>query len=139
MSEAVLISIRPQYVDAILSGQKRVEFRKVRFRRPVDQLVVYATAPVSAVVAVIKIAEVIQDTPSNIWMQYADVGAINEDAFWTYYGLRSVAIAFEIASVYQLPHASCLSELLPGTRPPQSFKYIPSELALRLMEAHSDA
>ncbi|MCW5940059.1 MAG: ASCH domain-containing protein [Fimbriimonadaceae bacterium] len=127
MPEAALISIHPRYVDAILSGEKRVEFRKVPFRRPVDRLIVYATAPVSAIVAIIEVGDMVHDTPSNLWELYADIGAIHEDDFWAYYQGRSLALAVEIADVRRLPRAVELVDVLPEARPPQSFRYVSYE------------
>ncbi len=42
-----LLSIRPQYADAIFRGEKRFEFRRAMFRKEVDVVVVYTTSPVS--------------------------------------------------------------------------------------------
>jgi predicted transcriptional regulator len=39
------MSIHPQYADAILRGDKTVEFRKRGFSHPVSHVLIYATAP----------------------------------------------------------------------------------------------
>ncbi len=41
-----LMSIHPQYANAIVEGTKRVEFRKRPLARNVTHVIVYATAPV---------------------------------------------------------------------------------------------
>lgn len=49
----VLLSIHPEFADAILDGEKRWEYRKVApTRGPPYRIVLYATAPVKAAVGV---------------------------------------------------------------------------------------
>ncbi|MGE4714260.1 ASCH domain-containing protein [Bifidobacterium breve] len=63
-----ILSIRPEYVDRILSGEKKYEFRKRIFKREdVDTIVIYSTSPCCRVVAEASIAEIIQDSPERIW------------------------------------------------------------------------
>ena len=45
-----VMSIHPRYAEAILSGQKRVEFRKRRLAPDVTTVLVYATQPVGVLV-----------------------------------------------------------------------------------------
>ncbi|MDD8572078.1 ASCH domain-containing protein, partial [Escherichia coli] len=47
----VLLSIKPEYAESILSGKKKYEFRKNIFRnKNVDTIVIYATMPVGKVI-----------------------------------------------------------------------------------------
>lgn len=136
--DAVLVSIHPRYAEAILAGQKRTEFRKVRFKREVSKLLIYATAPISAVVAIVDISGLIEDSPAKIWERYASVGGIAEEDFFRYYDNCESAVAIEIANVVILGSGIKLHSLLPGTRPPQSFCYLPAhvlEAALRSSSA----
>ena len=51
----ILISINPEYVNEILSGRKKYEYRKVKAKKDnVDKMIIYATAPVMKVVAEIE-------------------------------------------------------------------------------------
>lgn len=47
LSTNILLSVFPEYVDRILSGEKRFEFRKHIPVEVVDHIVFYATAPVA--------------------------------------------------------------------------------------------
>jgi len=47
----ILISINPEYVEKILSGEKKYEFRKINPKRKIDALVIYQTYPLMRVVA----------------------------------------------------------------------------------------
>ena len=41
----MLLSIKPEYVNKIISGKKKYEFRKFHCREGIDTIVIYATAP----------------------------------------------------------------------------------------------
>lgn len=124
-----LMSIRPPFADAILDGRKRVEFRRSRFGRDVSMVVVYATRPVSAVVAVFSVGGITAGPPSCLWEQFHSVGAIDREAFDSYYRGARQAFAIGIETVFVLPQALPLDSLRVGLRPPQSYCYLePSEL-----------
>lgn len=46
----VLLSIKPKYVDEILSGAKRYEFRRVIFRKSVETIYIYCNSSVKRIV-----------------------------------------------------------------------------------------
>lgn len=129
-SAVALLSIRPRYADAIMSGHKRVEFRKQPFARPVEHVVIYATAPVRRIVGTFRVAECDLAEPAELWRRYGDVGGIERADFERYYGQRSsgVAIAIEGSPTpLDLP-----LDALGHVRPPQSFVYLTGEMANRI-------
>ncbi len=68
----VLLSIKPEFVEKILDGTKKFEFRKGIFKNPdVKSVVIYSTMPVGMIVAEFDIADVIEDKPSNVWKKPA--------------------------------------------------------------------
>jgi predicted transcriptional regulator len=134
MPGAVLISIYPRYAEAIRRGEKQVEFRKVRFKRPIKHLVVYATAPVSAVVAVAEVAGMDEGSPATIWEQWSDVGSITRDDFFAYFEGSDCAVAIELGQVRDLAADVDLQLLFPGRRAPQSFAYLREDETTRALE-----
>ena len=56
----MLLSINPEHVENILNGTKQYEFRKVRCKSDVDQIIIYATAPQKIVVAKAEVEEIIE-------------------------------------------------------------------------------
>lgn len=136
--EAVLVAIKPRFAEAIVNGDKRVEFRKVRFRREITHVVLYASSPISRVVAIVDVANLVHASPEELWERFSEVGQISEAEFREYYGPSQEAVGIELATVIQFAEGVRLSQLLPGTRPPQSFRYLSREtlaLALELAEA----
>ena len=45
----VLMSIKPKYVEKILSGEKKYEYRKTLLKKDVESILVYSTSPVKKV------------------------------------------------------------------------------------------
>ena len=67
---AVLLSIRPDYVELISGGVKRVEFRRRPFARDVARIVIYATGPVKKLVGFCEAEKLVEDTPAARWARY---------------------------------------------------------------------
>ena len=114
-----IISIKPQYVEEILAGRKRFEFRKAVFARPVGKVYIYASAPVSKVVGEFKPAEILQGEPAEIWKKTEAYSGITKTYFDTYFEGRKIAYAIKIQNlqIYKEPKE------LPF-QAPQSYRYI---------------
>ena len=121
-----MLSIKPEYVDRILKGEKTYEFRRRIFRRhDVDTIVIYATSPKSAVVAEATIGGILEETAEGIWEQTHDHGGIDEDGFMDYFKGSDIAYAIELSQVTRFPEPIPLSDYAPEVKaPPQSFVYI---------------
>ena len=52
----VILSIKPEFVEKIFSGEKQYEYRKVLFKQKVDTVYIYASRPISKIVGEFKIA-----------------------------------------------------------------------------------
>lgn len=63
----VLISIHPVFATAIVEGRKRVEFRRRWTQRQTDVAVIYSTAPVQKIVAIVEIKQVVRAKKSQLW------------------------------------------------------------------------
>lgn len=117
------MSIRPRYADAIFSGEKRFEFRRAIFRRPVNVVVVYTTSPVSRVVGEFDIESIISDTIEGLWLRTKHCAGIDRKRFFSYFAGRKVGHAIAIGSVRRYRQTLDLSSNF-GVRPPQSFLYL---------------
>lgn len=121
-----LVSIRPEYVERILSGEKTYEYRRRIFKRPqVDTLVIYATMPVGKVVAEAGITGVLESSPEDIWEKTSRHAGISEDRFKAYFHGCGTAYAIGLGDVHAFARPLTLAEYAPGiVRAPQSFVYI---------------
>lgn len=67
MADAILISIQPEYAEKILSGEKTFEFRRRTAQRPVGLMVIYASAPISAVVGYAQVDDILSLPLTKLW------------------------------------------------------------------------
>lgn len=125
----VLMSIHPEFADAIMRGDKTVEFRRRPIGSDVTHVIVYATAPVSAVVAAFSVAGQEVDTPGRLWRKFSRVAGISRRRFFDYYEERETGAGIRVGDVF-IPDAPLkLAESLGVSRPPQSYQYIPPQVA----------
>lgn len=120
----ILISIKPQYVNEILSGRKKYEYRKVKAKKDnVDKMIVYATALIMKVVAEIEILNILEDAPNLVWEHTKKYSGISKSFYDKYYENRDIAIAYQLGKIKKYDEPKELSEL--GILySPQSFVYI---------------
>ena len=64
----ILLSIKPEFVEKIISGEKKFEFRKTLPKREgVTTVVVYSTMPVGRVIGEFKVKDTLSNTPESLW------------------------------------------------------------------------
>lgn len=121
----VLLSIKPEFVEKILDGSKRFEFRKNVFKnKNVKSIVVYSTMPVGKVVAEFDIEHILMDAPEAVWEKTADFSGISRSFFDEYFTGRDRAVAIGIGEVRQYERPMDLIELGIGSTAPQSYRYL---------------
>ena len=121
----VLMSIKPEFVDRIISGEKSYEFRRVLYKRnDISRIVVYASSPVCRIVGEIEVASLITDTPENLWQKTKDKAGISEQFFFSYFSGRDKANAIEVKAFHPYKEQVKLKDKYPSLVPPQSFCYI---------------
>ncbi len=120
---SILMSIKPEFVRRIMSGQKVYEFRKRACKRNIDKIYIYSTVPVRKVVGEAKVESVLVDSPAQLW-KITQLGAgIDKIFFDLYFQDKSEAVAYKLTSVIEYDCPKSLSEL--GVKvAPQSFQYI---------------
>ncbi len=121
---AALMSIRPPFARAILEGTKLVEFRKRRLAEDIDRVVIYTTSPVQAIVGEFRVQEQITASPSELWRRYSKIAGIDRASFFEYFAGTADAVGILIEHVTRYERSQSLEEFDPGSRAPQSFRYI---------------
>lgn len=119
------MSIKPQFVEQIIKGTKRYEFRKAIYKRTdIDTIVVYASSPVCRVVGEFKVDEILCEPPETLWQHTHDSAGITREFFDRYFDKRDKAYAIRIKSFLPYENPTKLTEAFPGKVPPQSFCYL---------------
>lgn len=129
-----LLSIRPQYVQSIISGEKRVEFRRKKFSKSVKYIVIYTTHPIKKITAFFRVSYITQASPTEIWNKYYHIGGIEEQTFLKYYKGLTQAVAIGIDSLRVLSTPVSLDKIFGKISPPQSYIYIREDLFEKLYE-----
>ena len=119
----MLLSINPEHVDNILQGNKKVEFRKVKCKTDVEQIVIYSTSPVMQVVAEATVEEIITGNVLEVWHLTKAFAGISYNFYRRYYKGKKTAIAYKLSEVNQYPEPKKLSDF-GVSYPPQSFLYL---------------
>lgn len=123
---AALISIHPNYAEKILSGEKRVEFRRSWAAKQVDFLVIYATSPVQRIVAVAQLGQVMRGTRTQLWeLARNGGGGISRRKLFAYMEGKKQGVALELLQTINIVEGISPQTLFGNEfRPPQSFRYL---------------
>ncbi|MGO4443460.1 ASCH domain-containing protein [Mycobacterium sp. 2YAF39] len=133
-----LLSVHAEYADALVTGQKTVEFRKRPLAPDVTHVALYATHPVARVVAVFTVREQVIDSPQRLWRQFSKVAGISKVKFLDYYDGCSRGVGIRVGDLVSLDRHVTLQEAFGISRPPQSFQYFgPHQAGSRLAEIFS--
>lgn len=122
-SNAAIFAIRPEYAKSILDGTKKYEYRKVACKKPIEKMLIYATAPIMQVVGEADIREVLVDDPEEIWNRTNEFSGITKDFFDTYYKGRNKAVAYKVENVEKYIRPKTLEDF-GVSYTPQSFVYL---------------
>lgn len=125
-STIALFAIHPEFAERILSGQKKVEFRKRRPKENISHVLVYATSPLKKVLGYFHIEHVDEGSPDEIWSRYGHIGGIEESAFDAYFADSDVSVAIVIKEAKSFDEPVGLECLNGPKAPPQSFQYLPT-------------
>lgn len=121
--QKMLLSINPEHVKNIMSGKKKVEYRRVRCKRNIDAIIIYSTSPEKKIIGEVEVKNIIEGTLEEIWNLTKDIGCISYDFFKKYYFGKNEAVVYELGELELYSKPKELSEY--GIkRAPQSYMYI---------------
>ena len=119
----ILMSIKPEYVDKIFSGEKKYEYRKRKCKEKIDTIIVYSSSPIQKVVGELKIKQVLYDKKSIIWNKTNRYSGITKIKYDKYYENCDNAVAYEIEKAILYDKPKDLKDFNIRTAP-QSYVYI---------------
>jgi predicted transcriptional regulator len=125
MSPSLLLSVKPEFAERLLRGEKTIEIRR-RFhpRWRGSRIAIYASSPERALVGEATIGTVKAASPEEIWDRYGDQMGCSRNEFLAYAGEKEEVFAIQLGEV--TPYASrmplCQVEYLleEDLNPPQS-------------------
>ena len=119
----ILISIKPEFVQSIINGTKKFEYRTKVAKQNINSLIIYSTYPEMKVVAEVEVVKVLKLSPKDLWKETKNKSGITEIFFNSYFMDRQVAYAYQLGEVNVYKKPKPLLEI--GVKSaPQSFIYI---------------
>ena len=120
----ILMPINPEYVDEILAGRKKYEYRKIKAKRTnIDKMIIYSTSPVMKVVAEVEIKGILQENPEQLWELTKNYSGVTKEFYNQYYKNKNIAIAYELGKIVKYEKPKDLIDI--GiSYIPQSFVYM---------------
>jgi predicted transcriptional regulator len=123
----LLMSLRPRFAHAILSGEKTVELRRIRVSAsPGTTIIIYASAPIMSVVGVARLAAVDIARPATLWRKHRTRLGLARSEFYEYLAGSEFGCALSIADPQALPDPYTLAWLRAHAQfqPPQSYRFL---------------
>lgn len=101
MDKKCIMSIKPKYYNMIISGLKKVEYRKVvpDFSKVDNKIYFYVSNPIKNICAIAYVDEVFSSSPDEVWNQTKDIGGIDKEDFFAYCGDKQKVSAIYIKEV----------------------------------------
>ena len=126
----LFIAVKPEYANRLISGEKDIELRKMRPHiQQGDYVIIYASAPVKAVLGFGKVKNIIECSPEEMWNKnFSRLGIKKQDFFSYYeYSKKSVGIEFEVIKPINPISLAELRRVDPSFHPPQIYRYVTNE------------
>ncbi|MDD2624855.1 MAG: ASCH domain-containing protein [Candidatus Riflebacteria bacterium] len=121
--KAILLSIKPEYVEKILDGTKKFEYRKRLAKAKSSTILIYSTSPVMKVVGKAEITGTVSDNPSALWEKTKDNAGITKRKYGEYFQGCKSAYAYKLGQIEVFDVPKSLSDFNISLAP-QSFTYV---------------
>lgn len=119
----ILLAIKPEYVDKIMSGEKRFEFRRKACAQPISSIIIYETAPIKRIVGEVAVIKVLKEPPQLLWPVVMNYAGINKSSFDQYFQGAKIAVAYELGKITRYEQPKNLTDLGFSVAP-QSYFYV---------------
>lgn len=121
--ESIILSIKPEFVNKIITGEKKYEFRRKICRKCINKIYIYATYPVKKVVAEVEVIETIVDDKETLWKTTKQFAGISKIYYNKYFEGLEQASAYHLGNILEYEIRKDIQEF--GLKcAPQSFAYI---------------
>lgn len=140
MPKFLLISVKPEFANKIISKHKLIELRKNMPKAQIgDFVLIYSTVPDKAIIGFARIENIIERSPNTMWNEFSDKLGIDKFRFDEYYLNYKRAIGLELSYVCKLKTRISLKDIksmYPKFSPPQTYRYISVFSALRVYKQY---
>lgn len=138
MRKVLFLSIKPEFANKIINGDKTIELRKVKPKvNNGDYVLIYSTSPVKAIIAIGKVKDIFFDKPKIIWSKYKKQLGIDKVRYNSYFENKELAVAIKLKEIQELDELYRLEKIKlknPEFHPPQSYMYFSWFKAVELFD-----
>lgn len=119
---AIILSIKPQYVEQILCGKKKYEYRKRLCKKDINKIYLYATNPIKKVVGEVEIISKLEEEKETLWNITKQYSGVTYEEYCDYFSTKEVAYAYQLGDVTKYNEPKPLTDF--GIEfSPQSYLY----------------
>lgn len=120
----VLLSIKPEYAEKILCGEKKYEFRKTVFKNPmIKTVVIYASSPVKRIIGEFEVDYILSLDIGELWHQTMHSSGIGKEFYDSYFHGKEIGHAIRVKKAIRYREYLELSDY-DIKYAPQSFLYL---------------
>ncbi len=124
----VLLSIKPEFVEKIFSGEKKFEYRKNIFKnKNVNSVIIYSTMPVGKIVGEFSFSKIHKKSAKELWEETKQSSGVSKEFFFEYFKNKSECYAIEIEKIQKYDTPINPHIMFPNFTAPQSFCYVDSK------------
>ena len=119
----IMLSIKPKYVEEIMAGRKKYEYRKRLAGESVKKIYIYETSPISKVVGEVDVEGVLTIPKDQLGEKTKYRSGISFEEYNEYFSCSDIGNAYILGKVtkYETPKSL---ESFGVSQPPQSFVYV---------------
>lgn len=133
----IVLSIHPEFAEAIMAGTKQVELRKPPFPKDARSIIMYATSPVRYLVGSFTVENIAVNSPGLVFLMTEGKTGIGLDDFMAYYKGKKWAVAIIIKDNFRFTNHIDPDKYIKNWSPPQSWRYITWKEHDRIVSAGS--
>ena len=130
--DVAVFTVKPIYANAIISGEKTVEFRRNGSPSNITYMVVYSTSPDKKIIGVCDVTTCIAASPQNLWRRFRSNGLISRKEFFIYFDGVSTGKCYLLKNPKKFVRPILLKNCWSFSKSPQSFVYIEKKEWIRL-------
>lgn len=119
----ILLSIKPEYANRIISGTKKYEFRKHLAKSDIQKIIIYSTAPEKKIIGEVEVVGTLSMKKTPLWEKTKLHAGISRKKFRQYFDGYTIAHAYVLGEATKYETSMDLADV--GLKQaPQSFVYV---------------